>query len=171
MTGRAGLPAAIAALPEPLPLRVRWTAGRPPLTLPRGPAGRLLRQNELNAAVRRGAEALLREELAVAERELGTAVHLARELGDEAALDRLRQLVGIEGIEDAAAGRGRLRAAPSLAAINHTLLSSSYHRLPPEDADSGGSGGGPPVRCPRGRHLVPPGRFCERCGVPLDGVR
>ncbi|MEE1942846.1 vWA domain-containing protein [Streptomyces sp. TRM 70361] len=169
-------------LPEEVPVTVRWTDEPPPLTDPGGAGWHFLRHAELGEASRAGSAALVRGDVATAERELGRAVRLADELGDTEQLARLGALVVVE---NAATGQVRIRDAVEPGNIQAVIAGSTHTTtpppvLPPAGRKSAGGrtgGGGPsagrrpadgrPVTCPWCAEVVQPGRYCVSCGRPL----
>lgn len=168
-------------LPTPRPITVRWVQESPPQSNTAGVSTHFRRYGEMNGASIRGCAALGREEVATAVRELGHAVRLAHLLGDSG---RLAQLSALVVVEDAAAGRVRLRERPDPAGLQGVLVDSSRTAAPPSqhpsppvspspspspETASSSLSDGRPVVCPRPEcgQLVPSGRYCAACGRPL----
>lgn len=158
-------------LPAEEHVTVRW-AGRESSPTDLGTAGwHFARQDELREACRAGAAALYRGGTAEAERELGRAVRLAYELGDETRLAQLRDLVTVE---QAARGEVRIRDDITPGRVQALIVFSGHTSAPPGgEGGEGGDGdpppsGGRPLRCARCTEQVRPGRFCENCGHPLQ---
>ncbi|PJE95759.1 VWA domain-containing protein [Streptomyces carminius] len=176
-----GEAAGAVELPGEVPVAVRWTDEPPPLTDPGGAGWHFLRHAELGEASRAGSAALVRGDVATAERELGRAVRLADELGDTEQLARLGALVVVE---NAATGQVRIRDTVEPGNIQAVIAGSTHTTTPPPVPPPAGSpsagrrsagspsagrrpADGRPVTCPRCAEVVQPGRYCVSCGHPL----
>ncbi|NYI05083.1 VWA domain-containing protein [Allostreptomyces psammosilenae] len=168
-------------LPEPEAILVHWTDD-PALSSRVDPhLDHFARQAEMKRAVTAGCEALDDGDRAAAREELGRAVRLAHALGDDRMVRRLENLVEIE---DAAAGRVRLRDVIRPLHVQSAIVSTTHSGLVGASAGaragepSGGAGrphpsspdraGAPDVVCRVcGRRSPADAAFCTACGTEL----
>jgi hypothetical protein len=160
-----GLAAPGLALPAERAVTVRWTDVLPPATRQGPLAEHIDRATELKEARSRGFRALAAGDRATAERELDTAVRLARRLPDAKALKRLRHLV----TEDPVTGRVRLHDDPDPAHLLRGIAESGYLTPPADHLPASADSEERALICPRCEELVPPGRYCVPCGHELEG--
>lgn len=159
------------SLPPEQSIRVRWTDERAPETDPGTPVGHFSRYQQMREAIQRGCAALYGRDIATAERQLGAAVQRAWELEDRS---RLRSLNRLVDIEDAAAGRVRVRekaevSVPPVVVNSSHVPSPGGGDGPSHEGGDGLSSGGrwQIVVCRQCDEQVPAGRFCTVCRHPL----
>ncbi|MFI2435671.1 VWA domain-containing protein [Streptomyces sp. NPDC018693] len=158
-------------LPLPQPCLVHWT-DNPALSAQTDAQVEHFEQHQrLGEAVAAATDAHRRGERDQAERHLGWAVRLAHAMGAKQQLARLARLVEID---DAAAGRARLR--PDVAAVDfeHLITASSHTTYGPRNGTGGAAGDAGPgkatVRCPNCSGTAPAtARFCPACRHRFEG--
>lgn len=161
-------------LPPPQPCVVHWT-DNPALSAQNDAQVEHFEQHQrLGEAVAAATDAHRRGERDLAEQSLGWAVRLAHAMGADQQLDRLARLVEID---DAQAGRVRLRSEVTAVHFEHLITASSHSTYGPGSGT--GSATGAPAPGPGSRAAVPcqncsrqapaTARFCPACGHPFAG--
>ncbi|MFJ9736921.1 VWA domain-containing protein [Streptomyces sp. NPDC101166] len=168
-------------VPPPLPCVVHWTddaalSGHSDVHVEHFELHR-----QVADAVRAATDAHRGGRRDVAERHLGTAVRLARDIGPGEPLDWLEPLVDLDGVEE-----GRVRLRPGVAAVDFeiALLESARSVLTPVPADGSTPADSAisadevrdavpatvPASCPScGNHTDATGHFCTSCSAALRG--
>jgi hypothetical protein len=160
-------------LPPPQPCIVHWT-DNPALSARTDAQVEHFEQHQrLGEAVAAATDAHRRGERGQAERHLGWAVRFARAMGADQQLGRLARLVEID---DAQAGRVRLRPEVTAVDFEHLITASSRSSYGPASAAADGGPGGAAgpgratVRCPNCSHQAPAtARFCPTCRHRFEG--